>query len=178
VLNPYDTNVIADYGARLIAAGELDRGIAMLDDAAAYSQVGTTLFQFYRFLGAYLKGDQAIASRHASLIISNASPYGLMARALIAGSASDRDSAKSAIDGLIALSPAWRSEPRRQLARFFSSAGNPGPPPARSHGRRTRRDRLSAGQPWAPYWDRGRPEAWRGGVLAAHFPRGRRQAAR
>jgi TolB-like protein len=122
VLNPYDTNVIADYGARLIAAGELDRGIAMLDDAAAYSQVGTTLFQFYRFLGAYLKGDQTIASRHASLIMSNASPYGLLARALTANSAGERDNAKSAIDGLIALSPTWRSEPRRQLARFFPSA--------------------------------------------------------
>ncbi|MFI5015829.1 MAG: hypothetical protein ACHQAY_26125 [Hyphomicrobiales bacterium] len=121
-LNPYDTNVVADYGSRLVAIGQVDKGMAMLSEAAAHSVARPSWFEFYMFLGTYLAGDLAAASRHASLIASDGSPLGLIARAVIAGLGGERDKARQAIDRLVALNPAWRTEPRRQLAKFFPAA--------------------------------------------------------
>ena len=118
-LNPYDTNIIATYGAHLVSIGEVDRGLAMLDDAGARSTVGQSWFEFYRFLARYLKGDVAGASLHASMIVGSDSLYSALAHAVLAGRTGDTATADLAVGRLIALNPAWRTEPKRQLAKFF-----------------------------------------------------------
>jgi tetratricopeptide (TPR) repeat protein len=120
-LNPYDTNVLADYGAHLVATGDVVNGLAILDDAAAHTEVGPSWFEFYRFLGRYLSGDLSGAARHASMIIGTESLHSALAHALIESRAGQGDRAKRAVDRLIALNPAWRTEPRRELAKFFPS---------------------------------------------------------
>lgn len=121
-LNPYDANVVADYGARLVAIGEIDKGMALLNDAAAHVVARQAWFDAYLFLGAYLSGDQAAAARHAALISSDSVPLGLIARALAAGMAGERDRAKQLIERLVAVVPGWRTDPRRELAKYFPSA--------------------------------------------------------
>ena len=117
-----DTNVIAEYGARLVAAGQIERGIAMLDTVATQTVIRPVGFDFARFLGAYLAGDRATAARHAAVIENDASVYGLLARALVGAMDGDQDKAKQATQRLIALNPAWGADPRRQLAKFFPAA--------------------------------------------------------
>jgi TolB-like protein len=121
-LNPYDTNIIAEYGARLVAAGQIERGTAMLNAAAAQTVIQPVGFDFARFLGAYLAGDRATAQRYAAVIENDASLYGLLARALVGTMVGDHDKAMQAIDRLVAVNPAWRANPRRQLAKFFPAA--------------------------------------------------------
>lgn len=122
VLNPYDTDVIADYGGRLIASGQVEKGMALLDEAFAGSLSRPIWAEIYLAIGAYLAGDVATATRNVAMIGDNVSPQGLLARALIANVNGERDKARQAIDRLTSLNPAWRTSPRRQLGKFFPSA--------------------------------------------------------
>jgi Tfp pilus assembly protein PilF/TolB-like protein len=121
-LNPYDSNILGEYGARLIAVGQVERGTAMLNEAAAHSLVRPEWFDFHLFLAAYLAGDFAAATRCAAVIANNNSLFGLLAGALVAKIAGDPDKARRAIDRLVALNPGWRTGPERQLAKFFPAA--------------------------------------------------------
>jgi tetratricopeptide (TPR) repeat protein len=121
-LNPYDTNIAAEYGTRLIMAGQLERGRPMLTAALAQNEVRPAVFDFANLLGAYLAGDHAAALQNAALIENDPSPFGLLARALVGSMERDHDKARQAIGRLIALNPTWGSDPRRQLAKFFPSA--------------------------------------------------------
>jgi Tfp pilus assembly protein PilF/TolB-like protein len=121
-LNPYDSNILGEYGARLIAVGQVGRGTAMLNEAAAHSLVRPEWFDFHLFLAAYLAGDFAAATRCASVIANNNSLFGLLAAALVAKMAGEPDTARHAIDRLVALNPGWRTGPDRQLAKFFPAA--------------------------------------------------------
>jgi TolB-like protein len=119
--NPYDTNLLAEYGARLVAMGQLDRGMAMLNEAATHTLSRPAWFDFHLFIGAYLQGNLASASQHAAVIENDRSLFGLLARALAAKARGEDDKAKQAVDRLVALNPGWRVAPRRQLAKFFPS---------------------------------------------------------
>jgi tetratricopeptide (TPR) repeat protein len=121
-LSPYDTNIVAEYGARLVAAGQLERGRAVLDASAAENVVRPAGFDFALFLGAYLAGDRSAASRHAAVIENDPSLFGLLARALVGNMEGDHVKASQAIDRLVALNPGWGAEPSRQLAKFFPAA--------------------------------------------------------
>lgn len=121
-LNPYDSNTVAEYGARLVMAGQVERGRAMLRQSATQGEVRPAVFDFAMFLGAYLEGDHAAASQHAAVIENDASLFGVLARALAGNMQGDHDKAKQAIARLIALNPAWGTDPRRQLAKFFPAA--------------------------------------------------------
>ena len=121
-LNPYDTNVVADYGARLMASGQIERGVAMLEQAVAYTVVRPAWFDSYLFLGTYLAGDLAAAAEHASMVQNDDLPLGFIARAVAANMSGDRDKARRAIEGLVALNSLWLVDPRRQIGKFFPSA--------------------------------------------------------
>jgi Tfp pilus assembly protein PilF len=121
-LNPYDMTVLGSYGMHLVMNGELEKGQALLRQAVAESQVRTPAFSFALFLCAYLQGDDASASYHASLLTSESYPLDLVARALDAWRSGDREEARQAIDKLAALHPAWRNDPRGRLQRFIPAS--------------------------------------------------------
>jgi tetratricopeptide (TPR) repeat protein len=121
-LKPHDPIMTAEYGARLVAMGQLDRGMPMLREAAELMQIRPVSINFHLFLGAYLADDRAQAPRYAVLIENEPSPFGLLARALSARMNGDREKGTQAIDRLVALSPGWGTDPRRQLAKFFPVA--------------------------------------------------------
>lgn len=118
-LNIYDMGVLGDYGGRMIAAGEFDRGIALLRRAAGVGTVRPATHHFYLFLGLYLKGDFADAAYQANQLTSSTNPLGLLARVLMAAQIGDREKALQALDRLIALQPAWRDNTRGQLEKLF-----------------------------------------------------------
>ena len=120
-LNKYDMAVLADYGGRLISAGEIPRGLAILRRAAGASVVLPSSHHFYLFLGNYLEGDMTVAAYHASQITREEQPLGLIARALVAFASQDVDRAKLTLDALASLQPAWRDDTRGQLEKFFTS---------------------------------------------------------
>jgi tetratricopeptide (TPR) repeat protein len=140
-LNPYDMTILSDYGGRLIASGEIDRGMEMLNRAAEEGAVRASWYHFYLFLGSYLKGDIATAARHAALGNTESFPPGLVAKALVAASDGNREAARKSYDELVALRAAWRDKPREELARLF---------PAPEIADRLARDLANAGLAPAP----------------------------
>jgi TolB-like protein len=120
--NKYDMRPVGGYGQRLIAIGEIDRGMDMLMRAGDEGGVRPAVDQFFLFLGSYLRGDNAAAAFHAGQLTSDTFQLGLLARALVADAACERDAARVALARLFALNPQWRENPRGQLEKFFPAA--------------------------------------------------------
>jgi tetratricopeptide (TPR) repeat protein len=121
-LNPLDPMAVANHGIRLVLAGEIDKGEALLRDASTNKIViNANLVDFSLFLVAYLKGDRETASRHANLSFSDRHILGLVARLLSAKD--DPQKAAQIKERLVALYPKFREDPRRAIAKFFPAAG-------------------------------------------------------
>jgi tetratricopeptide (TPR) repeat protein len=120
--NKYDMRPLGGYGQRLVAIGEIDRGMDMLMRAGDEAGVRPAVDQFFLFLGSYLRGDMAAAAFHAGQLSSDTFQLGILARALAANAAGERAVARAALDRLFALNPEWRDKPRRQLEKFFPAA--------------------------------------------------------
>ena len=118
-LNEYDTRAHAAYGARLIATGDIDSGLAMLRKAGDEGTVLPPFEEFFLFVGEYLRGDMTSAIFHADQITNDSFQLGLVAHALAAAAKGDADGARRAIARLVVLNPAWRDDARGTLARFF-----------------------------------------------------------
>ena len=119
MLNPYNPNILACYGARLIALGEWEKGASFVKEAAANTVVHPAWHDFYLFLAAYLANDQNAAATYAAQIMSDKFALGLVARAVVAAQRGDQDAARRLIDRLVDLQPAWRDDTRGQLKKLF-----------------------------------------------------------
>jgi tetratricopeptide (TPR) repeat protein len=120
-LNPFDPFLVSGHGRRLVAIGEIDKGVAMLKEASANSAVKSAWLDFFLFLAAYLEGDIASASRHALLDVNGAHPLGLVARTLAAAAGGDHDGASKSAEQLVTIYPAWGENARRALEKFVPS---------------------------------------------------------
>jgi TolB-like protein len=120
--NKYDMRAFGSYGQRLIAIGEIDKGMDMLMRAGDETGVRPAVDQFFLFLGNYLRGDEAAAAFHAGQLTSDTFQLGLLARALTVAAAGERAGTGAALDRLFALNPEWRDNPRGQLEKFFPAA--------------------------------------------------------
>ena len=120
--NKYDMRAVGSYGQRLIAIGEVDKGMEMLMRPGDEGGVRPAVDQFFLFLGSYLRGDMAAASFHAGQLTSDTFQLGLLARSLVAGAAGEHAAARAALHRLFALNPEWRDNPRDQLEKFFPAA--------------------------------------------------------
>ncbi len=118
-LNKFDMRSVGTYGARLIANGDVDRGLALLAQAEAGGRIVPAFEQFFLFLGNYLRGDTARAAFHADQLTGDTFQLGLIARALVASATGDQTTVRKTLDRLVALNPAWRDDLRGSLRRFF-----------------------------------------------------------
>jgi TolB-like protein len=118
-LNRYDMRLLGSYGARLIASGDIDKGLAALREAGNDGTVRPPFEEFFLFLGEYLRGDITSAIFHADQITNDSFQLGLIARALAAAARGDSEAATRALSRLVALNPAWRDDTRGTLGRFF-----------------------------------------------------------
>lgn len=121
-LNPYDTTVMSDYGGRLVMIGEIERGMDMLQRAGEFGVVRPSWHHFYMFLGSYLRDDLVNTIHHANQITVDDYALGLVARALAAMAAGDRGRATQFLHRLAAVNPAWASNTRGELEKFFPVA--------------------------------------------------------
>ena len=122
-LNAYDMLTLAEYGGRLVMTGEVERGLRTLRRAGEYGSVLPSWHHYYLFLGNYLAGNLKEAAFHAEQITSDDYPLGLVARAIAANRTGNADQARRAIERLIEVQPAWRTDARRLLEKsIYDSA--------------------------------------------------------
>jgi tetratricopeptide (TPR) repeat protein len=121
-LNPYDMLTLAEYGGRLIMTGEVERGLQMVRRAGGNGSVLPSWHHYYLFLGNYLAGNLKEAAFHAEQITADDYPLGLVARAITAKRAGKADQARRALDRLLEVQPAWRTDARRLLAKSVYDA--------------------------------------------------------
>jgi tetratricopeptide (TPR) repeat protein len=122
-LNPYDPNVLADFGGMLVSLGEQERGAPLIREAAGALAVRPAWHDFLLFLTAYLAGDPAGAARYAALIAPDNYPPGLMARALVAAQRGEAETARHWLDRLAAMQPGWHKNGRAELAKYVRAEG-------------------------------------------------------
>jgi ribosomal protein L17 len=72
---------------------------------------------YYQFLGNYLAGNLKEATFQAEQITAKDYPLGLVARAITASRSGNADQARRALDRLIEVRPAWRTDARRLLEK-------------------------------------------------------------
>jgi Tfp pilus assembly protein PilF/TolB-like protein len=121
-LNPNDMTLLTSYGMRLAASGQLEKGAALLSQAANRSPVPSPFLNFTLFVCAYLLGDDERMSYYASSVAGDAVPLSLLVHALAAAKAGDQDRARQIIARLSEQYPFWRTEARRLLQRVIPSA--------------------------------------------------------
>ena len=121
-LNTYDVAIPSAYGDALIQAGDIDRGMEMIKDAEDHNLVRPIWEHFNLFLGNYMRGNLAQATHEADQLTSDSFSYGLLARALMAARNGDRDRARELLDRLETRFPAWRNDPRREIAKYIPAA--------------------------------------------------------
>lgn len=117
--NKYDMRAVGSYGQRLIAVGDIDKGMDMVMRAGHEGGVRPAVDEFFLFLGSYLRDNATAAAFHAGQLTSDTFQLGLVARALAARAAGERQAARAALDRLFALNREWRENARAQLEKFF-----------------------------------------------------------
>jgi tetratricopeptide (TPR) repeat protein len=120
-LNPYDLLATAEYGGRLIYCGEIDRGMQILQDSVGSIPVLPSWSHFALFVGHYIRGDLAQARFHASQLSSETYVFHQLARALIAHVDGDEEEAERAARAILALQPAWGTDPRREIGKLIKA---------------------------------------------------------
>lgn len=118
-INPYDTDVIADLGARYVAIGRFDQGVRLLRQATALNPGRPAWVDFFLFLAAYMRGDAAAAGSHAALIRSDDYLLGLMARSIAAVQQNQPSRAAELVERMTVVEPGMVRNPREVLERFF-----------------------------------------------------------
>jgi tetratricopeptide (TPR) repeat protein len=118
-LNPYDVVIASAYGNALIQAGDIDRGMSMMKDVGGHALVRPIWEHFNLFLGYYMRGDVTEATHEADQLTTDSFAYGLMARALMAARLGDHQRALELLERLNMRFPAWRENPRREIAKYI-----------------------------------------------------------
>jgi tetratricopeptide (TPR) repeat protein len=121
-LNPYDVLIPTEYGGRMVYCGDIDRGMAILQDAVGFGAVLPSWSHFALFVGFYMRGDIAEARYHASQLTSETYVYGQLARALIAHADGDATETRRAVEAILSLQPAWGKVPRREIGRLINAS--------------------------------------------------------
>lgn len=118
-LNPYNVIMISGLGLRLVSVGKIDGGLALLRQAEPYRTGLSSWYAATMSIGSYFTNDFATAARYDLAAITDTFPPGLVATALVAAKSGKPDRARQAVERLIALDPAWRDDPRHELAKIF-----------------------------------------------------------
>jgi len=122
-LNRYDMLALGEYGGRLIFAGDVENGMKKMREAGAHGAVRPAWHHIYLFVGSYMAGDVAEAIRHARDIPNDNTPLGQIARVLAATAEGNQGELQQAVDRLTVIAPAWRRDPRTELAKVIFDQG-------------------------------------------------------
>jgi len=120
-LNRYDLLIPSDFGGRLICAGQIERGVEILQKAVGKAGILLGWYHFYLFLAHYMRGEWAEARYQASQITSETYVYGQLARAIVAHRDSDAAEAERAVKAIVTAQPAWRDNPRQEIGKSITA---------------------------------------------------------
>jgi len=120
-LNKYDLLVPADYGGRLICAGQIERGMEILRNAIGAAGIVPGWYHFYLFLAHYVRGEWTEARFQAAQITSDSYVYGQLARAIVAHRDGDAAEADRAVKALLAAQPSWRDNTRFEIGKSITA---------------------------------------------------------
>jgi tetratricopeptide (TPR) repeat protein len=115
--NPFDTDILADVGARLTQAGRAREGRPLLLRAAELNVARPAWHDFYLFLSAREVGDAQGARAALASLISVDAPLALLARAVAASDAGNRGDSMAAIRRLAQISPIFQRDAGQFLDR-------------------------------------------------------------
>jgi adenylate cyclase len=116
-LNPNDSDIVSEYGCKLIYRGDLLAGTGLLREVEGRVSLASAQHRFCRFLAAYLQNDQAGIRRGAADLVAEKGMLALIASALTLARSGDMEGARRVIDEIIAFSPGFAAEPKATLLR-------------------------------------------------------------
>ena len=119
-LNPYDLATAANYGSALFFKRDYKNGMALLTRAIDGSgAVHPAWWDYKLFCGAFMLGDQQIATRAAlSLTAAGADARFLAARLIVASQSDDRRKASALLDQIRTKFPDFAANPRSMLEEW------------------------------------------------------------
>ena len=117
--NPYDTDILADLGARLTQVGRAREGRPLLLRAADLNMARPAWHDFYLYLSARETGDTAGAKAALRSLELIDAPLALLGRALAASDAGKPDYATVAMRKLSDISPVFGRDAGEFLDRAF-----------------------------------------------------------
>ncbi|WP_342359194.1 hypothetical protein [Terrarubrum flagellatum] len=117
MLNPFDVDILAEYGAWLVQTGSVAQGREKLLTAAAALPVRAPWHDFYLVLSALLLDDPDAARRHAEVTVSDRDRMSLLLRLLAAKATGEDEQARAHARSLIALDASYATDLRGMLSR-------------------------------------------------------------
>jgi tetratricopeptide (TPR) repeat protein len=117
-LNPNDSDVLADYGCRLIYRGRYSEGLTYAERAARWNPQPPPWHQFCLFLAANNTGHFADAERIAAALDGLEGPDALVPVAIAAWRRGDRPHAAAALQALVAYDSRFATDPATPLSQF------------------------------------------------------------
>ncbi|MFL5198694.1 MAG: hypothetical protein ACJ8BE_17525 [Microvirga sp.] len=117
-LNPYNSDLVAELGARYIRLGRYPEGLALLDRAIEDNPGRPPWYDFHKFVAAYMTGDLATARAVSETFVGDKYFYGPLARGLVAHLDGDEARAKVFLDQVSAAVPQLTRNPRAAFERY------------------------------------------------------------
>ncbi|HEY8383134.1 MAG TPA: hypothetical protein VIL09_13380 [Microvirga sp.] len=114
-LNPFDTDIMADVGARLVQSGQYREGAGLIVRAAAANPADPPWYDFFLFLAAFMQDDWQTAKAAAGRIPTGDYVLGLLAKIMVA--VQDGENADALLARLVAIQPDYATSPAATLAK-------------------------------------------------------------
>src|SRR5262249_48156836 len=111
--------MMSGLGFRLVRVGEVERGLALLRQAAPYRSGFSSWYAFTMCIGSYLTGDIATAAKYDLAAMTDTFPPGFVASALIAAGAGAARRAAGRAAGGLGPRRVGRKTPRHELEKIF-----------------------------------------------------------
>jgi hypothetical protein len=115
--NPYDPEIMADFGARLVQLNRPAEGLPLLERAIDLSAGRPPWYDFFAFLGAHLTGAERLAESYAAVFATDDSPLSLLGLAMRSAANADQAGLKKALGRLVEVAPLFGVDPRLLLGR-------------------------------------------------------------
>jgi tetratricopeptide (TPR) repeat protein len=115
--NPFDPDIMAGLGARLVQLNRPAEGLPLLQRAMALSSGRPPSYDFFAFLAARFTGANKLAETYAANLLADEGAFSWLGRALQCAALDDNVGLAAAISGLEAAAPLFHRDPRLFLER-------------------------------------------------------------
>lgn len=122
-LNPYDIDILGDYGAYLVSRGEFEKALPIMLKAEKLALATPEWFNAYLYLNAHYVDRPDIRSRAIGRLRDHTSTMALVALAIDAKISGDNERAAKIIEVLLATESGFETDPVERLRRRGFSEG-------------------------------------------------------